>query len=173
MGIHDHAVRDVEDVSEDDVRGLPAHARECGEFLHRLGNIAAVIRHQRGAAGAEVFRFCAKEAGGLDEFFQARRLDLRVIARRAADAEKFLRHEIHAFVGALRGEDRGDEKLQRVREIEFAMRFGIDPRQRFHERRRSLHPRHFFAPCAPPRAWIRSFAFSACGESGYFSTSFL
>ena len=36
--------------------------------------------------------------------------------RGAADAEEFLRDDVHALVGALRGEDRGDEEFERIAE---------------------------------------------------------
>ena len=87
-----------------------------------------MIRHERGAARADVLRLRAKEAGRLHELLQFARRALRVVPRGAAGAEEFLRHDVHALVRALCGEDRGDEELQRVLEIQLAMRVRVNAR---------------------------------------------
>jgi hypothetical protein len=41
--------------------------------------------------------------------------NIRKVASRAATLEKIARYDVDALVGALRGEDCGNEKLKRVR----------------------------------------------------------
>ena len=52
------------------------------------------------------------------------------ICRRAVFFEQLRRDEVDAFVGALRGKNRGDEQLQRIGKIQFAVRVGISPPER-------------------------------------------
>ena len=101
MSIDDDTFREAEDVPENDICCFPPNSGERSEFVHRLRNIAAVLRDERGAARTDVLRFRAKETGRLHELLQFARRALRVVPRRAADAKEFLRHKVHAFVGAL------------------------------------------------------------------------
>ncbi len=64
--------------------------------------------------GADVFRLVAIETRRSDEALEFLLRNRGVILRRAAVLEEVARHEIHALVGALRAEHRGDEEFQRM-----------------------------------------------------------
>ena len=126
MGVDDDAFVQAEGVAEDDVRGLPADARELHELGHRARHLAAVALDEGAAEALERLRLVAEEAGGLDE-----RLELfasgicRVVRGGRAGREERRRHHVDAHVGALRREDRRDQELERVAVVEGAMAAGV------------------------------------------------
>ena len=66
-------------------------------------------------------RLGAEEAGGLDLRFEFRDGRARERARVRIAREERRRDHVHALIGALRGEDRRDQQLVRVREVEFGV----------------------------------------------------
>ncbi len=85
-----------------------------------------MLGNEGGTHGAEVFRFVAIETGGADEGLEVLLRNGGVIGCGAATLEEVLGDEVDALVGALRGEDGGDEELERVRVVELAMGIGVD-----------------------------------------------
>ena len=120
--VHDHAGVEVEGVAENDIRRLAPDAGERREFVHGARHFAAEFFHQRNAAGLDVFGLVVEKAGRLDGLLQFHPRRLRIIRRRTVFFEQFPRHQIDAFVRALRGENGGDEQLERIGKIQFAVR---------------------------------------------------
>src|SRR5437763_5258567 len=85
-----------------------------------------------GRGGAtDALCLAAKETGRADHLLQRCRRRLGVVRGAAIFREKRRGDRIDTLVGALRGENRGDEKLERIAEIELAMRLRINYRQCF------------------------------------------
>ena len=96
------------------------------ELFHCPGDLAAVLFQEGGGHTADRFGFVAIEAGGLNrllDFFLRR---LGEILRCFVLFKQLRSHLVHALVGALRGKNRSDKKLQRRFEIQLAMRVGIN-----------------------------------------------
>jgi len=123
--VHDDADDHVKRISQNDVRRLATDTVERVQFLHRARHFAAVPLDELAAAVLDVLRLAAEKSGGLDELLQLRARRIREIRRRAVFFEQLRRDEVDALVRALGGKNDGDEQLERVCVIQFAMRVGI------------------------------------------------
>ena len=121
MGVHHDAFGKVEGIAEDDVGGFPAHAGELVEMFHGPRNLAAVIFDQGGGAAADGFGLGAEESGGADEAFELGGRDFGKMLSCGAALEKGGRDFIDPVIRALGGEDRGNEELEGILVVEFAM----------------------------------------------------
>ena len=125
VGVDHDAGLDAVGVAEDDVGGFASDPGEMGEGFEFAGDFASVVVDEGLGGGADIFRFVAEEAGGTDEVFEV------FLARggHAFGVRVFLEeggsHQVDAHVGALRGEDGGDEELEGAVVVEFAMGIGV------------------------------------------------
>ena len=125
VGVDHNAGFDAVGVAEDDVGGFASDPGEMGEGFEFAGDFASVVVDEGLGGGADIFRFVAEEAGGTDEVFEV------FLARggHAFGVRVFLEeggsHQVDAHVGALRGEDGGDEELEGAVVVEFAMGIGV------------------------------------------------
>src|SRR2546423_3348685 len=142
MGVDDDPLVSVKSIAENHVRRLPAHARQSVQLFHRLGDPAPVLGDDGARRAANAFRFASEKTGRANHFFQRRRRCFGVIGGTPVLGEQSRCHRVHALVGALRGQNRGDEKLERIFEIEFAMRGRVNFRERFEQLRDSFPGRH-------------------------------
>ena len=174
VGVHDDADVQAKGVAEDDVGGFAPDSSERGEGVHGARDFAAVALNEGGAAGADVFRFGAEEAGRFDEILKLFGGQHGVVGGGAAGAEEGGRGEVHALVGALRGEDGGDEKLERRGVIQLAVRGGVGAREGGGDGGGALGPGHFFGGAGVavggPSRWSFSLALGTNSDSGYLST---
>ena len=131
MGIDDDAFIFLEGVSEDDIGGFASGAGKVGEGFEGGWHFAAVLGKEGGTHGSDIFGFVAVEAGGADEGFEFLLRDGGVVGRSAAAREEVFGDDIDPFIGALGGEDGGDEEFERVRMVEFAVGVGVDGREPF------------------------------------------
>ena len=129
MGVHNDPLVDPEGVAEHDVGGLAARAGKSGEFPDGARDFAAVALRQRGTHAADRLGLVPVESRRAHDLLQFLLRDVRVVIGRAAAPEERLGHDVDPHVGALGGEDRGDEQFEGVREIELAVGVGIDERQ--------------------------------------------
>jgi hypothetical protein len=106
--------RDAVVPAQDDVGGLPADAGERDQLLHGAGDAAAEPLQQRPAHGLEGPPLLAEEPRGADERLQLLRVGAREVLRRAEAREKLRGDTVDHGVGALGGEDGGDEQLEGV-----------------------------------------------------------
>ena len=125
VGVDDDAGFDAVGVAEDDIGGFASDPGQMGEGFEFAGDFAFVVVDEGLGGGADIFRFVAEEAGGADEVFEV------FLARgsHAFGVREFLEegggHHVDAHVGALRGEDGGDEELERAVVVEFAVGVGV------------------------------------------------
>ena len=112
--IHHHAAGDAVGCAQDYVGGFARHAGQGEQFLHGFRDFAAEVVHDFGGGADDVLRFVAEEAGGMNLPLQFFLRQGDEILRGGVLAKEFRRDLVHALVSALRGEDGGDEKLERV-----------------------------------------------------------
>lgn len=142
VGVDDDAIVDGEGVAEDDIGGLASDSGQGGEGGHGAGDMAVVEFADLRGGGADVAGFVAEESGGVDEGFELFLRDGgKGLGGGAADEEGGGDH-VDPLVRALRGEDGGDEELERVGEGEFAVRIGVDAREADGELRGALGAGH-------------------------------
>jgi len=118
MSVDGHSHGLPEGVAEDNVGGLPPHAREADQLLHRRRHRPPVVGDQGSPEVLERLRLVAVEAGLLDQLLELRQARLGEGAGGGQAAEELGGHLVHLLVRALRGEDGGDQKLQRRPEVE-------------------------------------------------------
>ena len=133
VGVDDDADVLAEGVAEDDVGGFAADAGELDEFVHGLRDVSAMLVDEEPAAGADVFGLGAVEADGAEVVLEGGGIGLGVVARGAVFFEEGGGDFIDLHVGALRGEDGGDEEFEGIGEGEFAVGVGVDAGEDFAE----------------------------------------
>jgi len=69
--------------------------------------------------------FILVKAGGVDFLFEGFDIGGGIIFSGAVFFEKIFGNDVHSFIGALSGEDGGDEEFQRIGEVERALGVGI------------------------------------------------
>ena len=129
---------DAEGVAENNVGGFASDARQVREGFQVAGNLAVMVLGDGGGRGADVFGFVAKEAGRADEFLDVflrggghARCVGKLLEKRGGD-------HVDAFVGALRGEDGGNEKLESASVIERTMGVRVGAAQNLQDMFRRL-----------------------------------
>ena len=70
VGVDDDAGFDAVGVAEDDIGGFASDPGEMGEGFEFAGDFAFVVVDEGLGGGADIFRFVAEEAGGMDEVFE-------------------------------------------------------------------------------------------------------
>ena len=95
------------------------------KVFHGSGNFAAVVLDQGGGAAADGFGLGAEEAGGADEVLQHGQGNFGKVPGRPAAGKEGGGDLIDPCIGALGGEDGGDEELERVGMIQLAMGGGV------------------------------------------------
>ena len=128
----------VERVAEHDVGSLQSDTGECDERITGSGNLAPVAIDKRLRHPEHRLRLRAEEAGRLDLALEALRRRRHVVGGPTVSLEQRRRHDVHAFVGALRGEDGRDEQLERRREVQRTLRVRICLLERRDDRARTL-----------------------------------
>ena len=109
VGVDDDSLVFMKGVAENHVRRLPAHARQPVQFFHRVGNAPAVLGNDGAGRAANALRFAPKKTSRANHFFQSGRRCFRVIGRTAVLREQGRRDGVHSLVGALSGQNRGDQ----------------------------------------------------------------
>ena len=129
VGIDDDPGGDVERGTDHDVRRFPADPRQLGQGVKIGGNFAAVILDKGLRHAEQILGLGAKEAGRADDRLKFARLNFGKGLGIGTSREKRGSDHIYALIGALRGEDGGDEELERMMKIEAATGVGIKPFQ--------------------------------------------
>jgi len=125
VGIDDDTRFDAVGVPKDDVGGFTSDAGEVGEGVEIYRNFAIMFPDEGFRGGNEVLGLVAEEAGGADEVFDilllcgGKRSGVRVFF------EERGRHHVDAHVGALRGQNGGNEELERAVVVQLAMGVGV------------------------------------------------
>jgi hypothetical protein len=125
VGIDDDAAGDSVAGAEDDVAGLAGDAGEGEDLLHGLGDNAAEFFDEFFGGAHDGFCFVAEETGGADFLFELTGVGVGEMFWRGIFFEERGRDLVDADVGALGGEDGGDEELEGVVVDEFAGGGGV------------------------------------------------
>ena len=123
--IHDDSNADIKGIAQNDIGGLAAHPGQFDQFLHRPGDMAAVLLDKRPTCRLNVFRLVAIKADASYGRFKFGGGRLGKIGGRAILFEKVRRDKIDLAIGALGGEHGGDQQFERIGMREFAMRIGV------------------------------------------------
>ena len=123
---HD-AHRQIEGVPENHVRRLAAHAGQRGQFLHGARHLSAVLLHDRLRCGDHRFCFIAEKTGLPDVALHRRLSGGRERSRVRILMKQRLGDDVDAHVRGLRGKNRSNEELERIRVVQRAFRLRIHP----------------------------------------------
>src|SRR5439155_2165382 len=116
----------------------------------RLRYLAAVALDDGGAGPADGARLLTEEAGGPDQLLQLLWRERQVVGGGGAAPKQRGRDEIDARVGALCGEDRRHQQLQRRGEVECDARIRVLGRKAVEQQRGALAPCvHAFTSAGP------------------------
>src|SRR5512139_1371130 len=110
---------------EKDRGGLPSHAGQRGKFLHRFRHAPAVAGDDRGGKSPDRLRLVPEEAGGAHGLLHLLLRSLRERGGPGVRAEQPGRHAVHPLVGALSGEDGGDQQFEGVPVFQQYPRAGV------------------------------------------------
>jgi len=130
MRVHYDAAGDAEGRSQDHIGGFARDPGEGEQLFHRARNLPAVILHDLGGRGDNVFRLVAEEARGMDLPLQILLRQAYVIPRGGVFAEEFRGDFVHPLVGTLGRENGGHEKLESVLMVQRAFGVGEEPIKR-------------------------------------------
>jgi len=133
MGV-DHDSRLFEGIADEDVRSFPANPRQGDKFLHRGRNHTMKPLRDVLAAGDDILRFVLEKSRRSNELFDVRNARLRQIRCGTITLKQRWGDLIHAFVGALGGENRRDQQFPR----RMMAQFHPGGRHRFLERNADL-----------------------------------
>ena len=118
MRIH----RDVrilpEDDRENDRGGFPSDAGEQCEFFHRPGHLPAMLREENTTELLNIFRLHSECPAGVHVSLKLASGHSQIVLRRAIFFEERRTDLIHPLIGALGGEERDDEEVERGTEVE-------------------------------------------------------
>src|ERR1700730_3662934 len=120
----------AEYVAEQHVGGLAADARQRDQVFHPGRNLAAEALQDCARRSLERARLLAKEAGVENQVLDTRGGRGVHRAQVGKLGKQPRRHLIYALVSALRGENRRDQALPRVLEVETDASLGIETSQR-------------------------------------------
>jgi hypothetical protein len=118
----DRQTGNAERMAEDDVRRLPSNSWQLDQGVHARRHVARVPLDERGRHAGQRLRLGTEEAGGLYLRLELGRRRLREGARVGVPLEERRRDAIDALVGALRRENRRDEQLVGIPEVELGER---------------------------------------------------
>ncbi len=183
VGVDDDTGFNAEGVAENNIGCFASDPGEVGERFQVAGDFTVMVLDQGLGGGDEVFRFVAEETGGADEFFDVFLFGGGEMSGVRVFFEEGGGHHVDAHVGALRGEDGGDEELEGTVVIQFAVGVRVGGAEGLEDGRggsggwrpvaAATGPTGgWLAHCAP-RALRRSLALGANSESGNFSVSSL
>lgn len=125
VSIHDNAAGDSKSSSEDDIGGFSRSAGKREHFFHGLRHSPAKLFHDGFARTHNGFGFVAEESSRANLLLEVARIRICEGFRRWIFLIERFRHLVYAHIGALRGEDRGNQQLKRVFVLQLAGRGGI------------------------------------------------
>ena len=123
--INNDSRRDSESRSEHDVPSLSGDARKREDLLHRTRHFAVKFLDDLFAGAQDRFRLVAVKASRADFLFDITRARIRERGRSWILFEEPRRNHVHALVSALRRQNGGDQKLERIVMFQCAARCWI------------------------------------------------
>jgi len=125
VSVHNDALGNTEGRSENDVGGFASDPVELQEFGHRARDMSAVLFGDHSTTIANGTGLVAEETCGSDERLKFARRRGGIIGSGAVFVEQCWRDHVDAFIGALRTENGGDQKLERVLVMQGAAEIGV------------------------------------------------
>ena len=123
--INNHSRRNSESSSQHDVPSLSGDARKREDLLHRTRHFAAKFLDDLFAGAQDRFRLVAVETSRADFLFDVTRVRIRKRGGSWILFEEPRRNHVHALVSALRRQNGGDQKLERIVMFQCAARCRI------------------------------------------------
>ena len=77
------------------------------------------------ATGFDTFGFVAEEADALNIYFERGKIGLSIVGGGLIFLKEISSDDVNLFVGALSGEDGGDEEFEWIGEVQLAMRIRV------------------------------------------------
>ena len=176
VGVHDDTGFNAEGVAENNIGCFASDPGETGERLQVAGDLTVMVLDQGLGGGDEVFRFVAEETGRADEVFDVFLFGDGEVTGVRVFFEEGGGHHVDAHVGALRGEDGGDEELECALVVQFAVGVGVggaEDVENVDGGSGTPRPTRGDFAHGAPSALRRSLALGANSESGNFSASSL
>jgi hypothetical protein len=112
VGVDDDTGLDSVGVAEDDVGGFASDAGKIRQGFQIFRDFAIVLLRDGLCGGDEILGFVAEKAGGADEILNVLLLGCGESLGVGVFAEEGGSHQVDADIGALRGQDGGDEELE-------------------------------------------------------------
>jgi len=134
MGVDHNPLGQVKSIAENHIGGFASHAGKLMEMFHRPRNFAPVIFDQGGGTAADRSGLRAKKTRGADQILKICSGKFGEVTGGVAAGKKCGSDLVDPFIRALGGKNGGDEELERVGVVQFAMsvrvsffEFGDDP----------------------------------------------
>ena len=140
--VHDDPFVYAECVSQNNIRRFPTDTGQFAQFFHRVRNLTAKFVGDCRRGRADALGLVAEKSGRFDRVLQLSLRRLRVIFRAPIFLEQRRRDHVYAFVGALRGENRRDQQLERILEIQLGVRVWVNFRPNLDQFFHPLARRH-------------------------------
>ena len=176
VGVDDDTGFDAVGVAEDDIGGFASDAGEVSEGFEISRNFTVMFPHEGLRGGDEILGLVAEETCGADDVFDVFLFGGSECFGVRVFFEKGGRHHVDAHVGALRGEDGGDEELECALVVQFAVGVGVggaEDVENVDGGSGTPRPTRGDFAHGAPSALRRSLALGANSESGNFSASSL
>ena len=128
---------DSKGIAQYDIGGLSADAGQGGELVHRARDLAAEVLDDLARGPLDADGFVVVEAAGADVLLDLLRIGAGPIGGGFVLPEQLRRDQVDPDIRALGGEDRRDQQLQRVGEMQRDRGIGVGLLQ---ERQNLLDP---------------------------------
>ena len=113
-------------ITEHHVGCFAPYTRQRGQLFHASRHSSGMAFDQNLRRGNNVLGFVPVEAGRADDSHQLIQVGSGVRFDASVTLKKHAGHLIDAHIGTLRGEDRRDQQLERVREGQGDARLGVN-----------------------------------------------
>ena len=113
-------------IAQNDIGRLAPDSGQRDEIVEIVGDVAAEACHQFSSAVVDRLGFIAIKINLADLKFEFCPRRGRVVAGGAVASEKFRRDFIDQIVARLGGENKRDQELQRVLEVEIELGVGVN-----------------------------------------------
>ena len=134
----------AKDVTPEDIGGLPSHTWQGDKILQLPWDLSPELGYDLSTTLLNSLGFVPIKTGGADLCLQRGAVCGSPVARNPIFLEEICRDLVHSLIGALGGQDQGDEKLGRSGEVQSKPDTRIGPIQNLHD---LLDPRPFFLRC--------------------------
>src|SRR5205814_7264651 len=116
----------AEGITQDNVSRLTPDAGKDRELVYRVWYFSGVLAGNGRTGGANAFCFAPEKTGRADFGFEDGGIGASVISRSPIFLKQRRCHHVDSLVGALRAKNCRNQKLERIPEVELAMRVRVN-----------------------------------------------